>query len=84
MKIIAETGEGFMLTATTYELRKLSDCYYEKDRQIETKVGQEIPISDMYDQVKFLMAHKNTIDLAKAKLQKIIDNLENIKPFVEP
>lgn len=83
MKIIGTTKDGFLLTANKNELKKLADCYYERKRSIEIEVGQEIPISDMYDQIRFLTEHKNTIEQAKEKLMKVVENLEMIKPFVE-
>ena len=84
MKIIATSADGFMLLANETELEKLANCYYEKDRNIVIKVGQEIPIADMYGQIKFLTEHKNTITQVQEKLAAVIGNLESLKPFVEP
>ena len=83
MRIIANAETGYLVSATKVELEKLSNTYYE-DEVIKMCLGAEIPISDMYDQIKFLKQHKNSIDQAKENLQKIIDNLEIIKPFVAP
>lgn len=81
MKIIGKTDNGFVVTMERVELEKLSDLYYGKG---DFKVGTEIQIDKMYEQVKMIGCHKDEMDIIKRSLLKIVDNLTLVEPFIVP
>ena len=81
MEIIGKNDNGFILTASKDELEQLDNLYYGKGRYF---INTEINVHDMYNQVKFLNKHKEEIAIVQKSLQRIIDNLTLINPFIVP
>jgi hypothetical protein len=81
MKIIGKTNTGFIFEATKSEIEKLDDKYYSEGKYV---IGTVVEINEMYDQVKYLKNHRAEIETVQRNLQRIIDNLTLLNPFVAP
>ena len=93
MKVIAQTGNGFLLEATPDEIANICGYYSAIAPEFDPTVaiGDEIQVSEIFSKFTLLLGKKadielalsNTID-AKTKLESSIQTLEEIgSPIVE-
>lgn len=83
MKIIGETKDSFILTATRNEVANLIGHYWYGSDCPRLSPGAEIKVAAMYQHLTSLAANKNTIAQAARSLRGLADLMEVHSPVVE-
>ncbi len=86
MKIIGKTKEGYILDASANEVANLIGYYGEyslKQGNVSLGIGEEIKISQMYDQLYKLHVKHNEIEAAKEKLSECIKYMNEVQPVID-
>lgn len=79
MKIIGRTSDGFILQAEEDEVYKLigfNSAYRGNEDGTKIKIGDDLQVAAMFDQLYGLFYTTNCIDLLKKKAQQLIGELE--------
>ena len=82
MKIIGKTNYGYMIEADREEIAHLVGYRFARsipDNNI--KIGSEIRINVMYNQLYKLKQMENEIEIIKETLLKIVENLGAVEPL---
>jgi len=86
MKIAAQTEKGFLIAVETEELYRLIgfySCYdQKKPRNHEFKIGDEIQVSAMYQQLYNLAEKQSKLTKIAAELRIVADVLELRDPVI--
>lgn len=86
MKIIGKTKEGYILDASANEIANLIGYYGEyslRQDNVSLGIGEEIRISQMYDQLYKLHVKHNEIEAAKIKLEECIKYMNEVQPVID-
>jgi hypothetical protein len=82
MKILGRGDEKFIVEVTRREMANLCGYYYEGAANCpEFKVGNELKISEMFDQMYYFSIHKVGIREQIALIREYADKLELIEPI---
>ena len=85
MKIIGNTDDGFIIQATNDETYRLIGYFSQySDGRPTIKVGSEIPVNKMYNQLYHLSYHKKEIMEMQAKLRAAATLLDEVDPITLP
>jgi len=83
MKIIGKAEDGLILTADRNEVARLIGFYYGGDNGCpELKVGMEITVAEMYQQLWDLNFNKNFLSKTAKEIRAYADLLEIKEPLV--
>ena len=86
MKIIGTTEKGFILEADEYETARLVGYYSPSDCRSGLKVGAEIKVNAMFEQlyaIKQLRRNiKEIVDNAKALADSVVSKMPVIEPII--
>jgi hypothetical protein len=83
MKIIGQQEYGWILTATNEEIANFIGFYSSYDRNFSRpKIGDEVLVSAVYEQLKGFARAKQQLDKFAAELRNIADALEIKSPLL--
>lgn len=81
MKIIARAANSFVFMATEDETAKLVG--YKYDSGIHLKIGDEINISEMYNQLYDLSSYEEELIKVQKQLRRLANKLKVPAPLTE-
>ena len=83
MKIIGQTAEGFLLSATPDELANLTGYYSKYDPVMPAvRIGDDVKISEMFRTLYNMASHRKELAQTAAKLRVCADAIELTEPIV--
>ncbi len=84
MKIIGKRDSGFIIDANENEVANLIGFYYTGSTGCpRLKVGDEIKVSSMFDQLNLLAKRKNALKDAAEQLRNYAKLIELTEPIIE-
>lgn len=83
MKIIGESQSGFILQASKEEVSNIAGHYSNYSEGFRANVGVEIPIAEMYHNLRALANSKRALEEAGKVLHSIADSLKIVEPIIE-
>lgn len=84
MKIIGATPDGFIIQADEREVARLIGHYSQHDCRAKLKVGAEIKVNEMYDQLYKIKALRNTLKAIQEASNNLRECVESKSPVVNP
>lgn len=83
MKIVAQTNDGFLLSASQQELISLLTSFGVKDAK--PQIGQEVPAADFARNITHLKNFGNSYDFStlKEKLKHLNDAVNSVESQLE-
>lgn len=83
MKIIGETSDGYILTASKDEISNLIGYYSAYSNKYENKVfiGSVINVADMYKKLYDLDRNKDELEKTAKTLRTLADMLDVVDPI---
>lgn len=86
MKVIGYTEKGYMLDATNEEIANLIGfygTYVQEYKKKSIRIGSEINVSGMYNQLYGLAMSSEDIIRAKDNLKRCIELLDIVNPLID-
>lgn len=88
MKIIGQTADGLLLSATKEEVARLAGYYWPGDEQlrkagIRLEPGAEIAVSTIYSRLRSLASASAELEAAAKTLRAIADLLGPVRRVIE-
>jgi hypothetical protein len=84
MKVIGKTDKGYILEASEREVSNFIGYYSEyAEKRPTIKIGDDLAIAAMFDQLRTLAAKGKAISEASKALTEIVGQLQIIDPVVK-